>query len=149
MTAEPALRQEAEATWTEPDLAAHRAEARGRAISVPQPAVLPLDQPRVALTERDLAAAAERASGWLTALAEGRHVTGHHPSLAGARERHHEAAGEWNAPLVKGARLAWAYGIHLPVKSALMLIEWLLETPLRSFGVAVIALLTYFLVIRR
>lgn len=59
------------------------------------------------------------------------------PTLARAREQHHEAAARHNGALLRCLRLAWGYFHLLLVKPALNGLEWATETPAR-FTVAVI-----------
>jgi len=59
------------------------------------------------------------------------------PTLARAREQHHEAAARHAVPVLRFLRLAWGYFHLLLVKPALNGLEWATETPAR-FTVAVI-----------
>lgn len=59
------------------------------------------------------------------------------PSLARAREAHREAAARHETAVLRHLRLLWGYAHLIFVKSALNLLEWVTETPLR-FLVAVI-----------
>jgi hypothetical protein len=50
-------------------------------------------------------------------------------SLEEARAGHHAAVAHWEAALMRGPRLAWGYGIHLPAKGAGHLVDWLFSSP--------------------
>lgn len=54
-------------------------------------------------------------------------------TFAQARDRHHECAGHFGVPLVKGLRLLWGYIHLLVIKPALNLAEWITESPARFF----------------
>jgi hypothetical protein len=57
-------------------------------------------------------------------------LTARPPSLAESRERHHVAAGHFEAGLIRWPRLAWGY-FHLAIKTLLRVIEWVTESPPR------------------
>lgn len=137
-------RQGAEAVaWTppEPEINAQSAlRAKSLTQAGPLPPELPLrvePDPTTLRDARDRAQrAAERIGGTLTALRDGQQLHGQLPSLAEQRQRHHESAAEWNAALATGARLAWAYLFHLPLKVVLNFIEWATEHPSRCLLIA-------------
>jgi len=103
------------------------AEAHPRATSVP--ASLP------EVTERNRwgwltgsRAKAQAAAAGVTSGASLLHARP--PSLAESRERHHVAAGHFEAGLIRWPRIAWGY-FHLAVKTVLHVIEWVTESPPR------------------
>lgn len=67
----------------------------------------------------------------------------HPPTLARAREMHHEAAGRHDAPVLRVARLLWGYAHLLLVKPLLNGLEWITETPLRFFGALILAVVLW------
>ena len=129
------------------------AEARGRAASVPNAPTLPTplhSADLVPVTDSDALQpapagwqeAADRAQRYFDHISAGASLAHARPSsLAETRERHHRAAGHWNAAAMRWPRIIYGY-IHLGVKSLLHLIEWVLESPPR-LATAVAAL--YFL----
>lgn len=75
--------------------------------------------------------AACRAQRYLERISAGASLAHARPSsLAETRERHHRAAGHWNAAAMRIPRIIYGY-IHLGVKGLLHLIEWVLESPPR------------------
>lgn len=126
-----------------------RAEARGRGESIPKPpATLPaLHSAELApVTESDdlrpapagWQEAADRAQRAFTRISSGVSVLhAQPPSLAETRERHHRAAGQWNALAMVWPRIIYGYG-HLCVKALLHCIEWVLESPPRVVIAAVV-----------
>lgn len=130
-----------------------RAEARGRAESIPKPpASLPAlhSAELVPVTEGDdlrpappgWQEAADRAQRYFERISAGASLAHARPSsLAEVRERHHRAAGQWNAAAMRWPRIIYGY-VHLGVKSLLHLIEWVLESPPR---LATAAAVLYFL----
>lgn len=50
-------------------------------------------------------------------------------SMEEARTRHHAAVTHWEAALIRGPRLAWGYGVHLPAKGVGHLLDWLTSSP--------------------
>ena len=128
-----------------------QAEARRRARSIPN--ALPLHPDAkpgvlVPVTQGDQAAgyvaAFERAAKWFDRIQAGESVLHTPPAtMAAARERHHAAAGHFPGWLPRAVRLAYGY-IHLSVKAALHLIDWVLESPPRLIvTLAAIAALWY------
>jgi hypothetical protein len=65
------------------------------------------------------------------------------PTLARAREQHHEAADRHSVPLFKGMRLAWGYFHLIFIKSVLNGLEWVTKTPLRLIGATILALVIW------
>jgi len=59
-------------------------------------------------------------------------------SLAEAHTRHLHAAGAFGARWLRWPRLAWAYLIHLPIKTAAHLIDWVTESPARALVTALL-----------
>jgi hypothetical protein len=51
-------------------------------------------------------------------------------SLAQTHTRHKEAAGHWEAGLVRVPRRLWGYG-HLALKALLHVIEWVTDSPVK------------------
>jgi hypothetical protein len=66
------------------------------------------------------------------------------PTLARARELHHEAAARHDVPLLRFLRLAWGYFHLVFVKSVLNGLEWVTETPLRFAAAVTVAAVVYF-----
>ena len=127
------------------------AEARGRATSVPNalPSPVPLHSADlVPVTQGDqmagYLAAFERAARWFDRIQAGESVLHTPPAtMAAARERHHAAAGHFPGWLPRGVRLVYGY-LHLGVKGALHLIDWVLESPPRLIvTLAAVAALWY------
>jgi hypothetical protein len=54
----------------------------------------------------------------------------------------HEAAGQWDAWLIKYPRYAWGYA-HLVLKAVLHFLDWVTESPARFVPAAVLVLLAY------
>lgn len=82
--------------------------------------------------------AADRAQRAFTRISSGVSVLhAQPPSLAETRERHHRAAGQWNALAMVWPRIIYGYG-HLCVKALLHCIEWVLESPPRVVIAAVV-----------
>jgi hypothetical protein len=65
------------------------------------------------------------------------------PSLADSRKRHHEAAGHFEAALLRYPRLAWGY-LHLALKAGLHVLEWVTESPPRLLVAAAFLVILYF-----
>jgi hypothetical protein len=64
-------------------------------------------------------------------------------SLAQARDRHHIAAGHFEAGALRWPRLAWGY-FHLLVKAVLHLAEWVTESPPRLAVALVLIVVIHF-----
>jgi hypothetical protein len=117
------------------------AEARAHArasVALPSPASL---EP---VTERARAAgqALARAAEYLdrpTSL-----VHAQPPTLARAREQHHEAAARHEVRFFGHLRLLWGYGHLLVVKTVLNGLEWVTETPVRFFAAVILGLIVWF-----
>jgi hypothetical protein len=65
------------------------------------------------------------------------------PSLAQSRQRAHDAAGEWDSPLVRALRLAYGY-LYLAIRPALLAADWLLESPPRLLVAALVIVIWIF-----
>jgi hypothetical protein len=66
----------------------------------------------------------------LTALFSGTSLLHHRSrSMRQAQAYHHEHAGHWTWPIVKWGRLAWGYGVHLPVKAVTGALDEVLCSP--------------------
>jgi len=111
-----------------------RRQARTRASSVTPPSSVALQ----ALTESGRVA--RRAGARAVALLDSPGSLAHSqpPTFAQARERHHECAGHFAAPVVRWLRLLWGYFHLLLVKPALNLAEWVTESPARFLITAVL-----------
>lgn len=66
------------------------------------------------------------------------------PTFAQARDRHHECAGHFSAPVLRWLRLTWGYAHLLLLKPALNLAEWITESPARLFITAALAAAVWF-----
>jgi hypothetical protein len=64
-------------------------------------------------------------------------------SMAQARNRHHVAAGHFEAGLIRWPRLAWGY-FHLLVKAVLHVAEWVTESPPRLAVTIVLIVVLHF-----
>jgi hypothetical protein len=118
----------------EPDSKAQES-ARARESSVTDGPGLPSEGSPESVTERNrwawltgVPAKAQTAAAGVTSGASLLHARP--PSLAESRERHHVAAGHFEAGLIRWPRIAWGY-FHLAVKTALHVIEWVTESPPR------------------
>ena len=65
------------------------------------------------------------------------------PSLAESRERHHVAAGHFEAGLIRWPRIVWGY-FHLAVKTVLHTVEWVTESPPRLAVAIVLIVVLHF-----
>ena len=66
------------------------------------------------------------------------------PSLARAREMHHEAAARHEATVLRHLRLLWGYAHLIFIKTVLNGMEWVTETPLRFLVTVAVGLVVYF-----
>lgn len=103
------------------------AEARPRATSVPTSLHEVTERSRWARLT-GFQAKAQAAAAGVTSGASLLHARP--PSLAESRQRHHVAAGHFEAGLLRWPRLAWGY-CHLALKALLHVIEWVTESPPR------------------
>lgn len=140
MTASP---QEAEAEAVPAPAASGQPVRRGaqRASIVTTRPGLPPVTALPAATDSDRPARAGRAAGHLAgalrAARAGAVVTAQPPSLAAARARVHESAGQWHAPLARYPRLAWGYA-WLALTAALYALLWVNEYPSIAAVVALV-----------
>lgn len=119
MTAQP-IRQREEADASEPQIEAPtRAEAPGRASSLPT--ALPLSHP--ADTDSDETAWPELVRAWLAGRLSklGQHpldlIHGPPASIGAMHARHQQAAAHWKSPAARGLRTAWGW-LHTAVYAA-------------------------------
>lgn len=122
-----------------------RGDARTCASSVPVPPVVPSPDALLPVTEsiRTAASAASAAGAKAAELLDkpGSLVHRQLPTLARARELHHERARRHQSAALTSAHLAYGYLHLLTVKPFLNFLEWVTETPLRLAGAAALAAL--------
>jgi hypothetical protein len=145
VTAQPeeAVGQEA-AGETASDVAPMRAEARGRASSIPTAFPLPLD-PETGTGARW---SPEVVRAWLLGRVEAVKareldlIHGPPTSVAAMHERHRVAASHWRSPLLRGARSAYG-ALHTAIYAQLLALG---DATFSPAGLILSALLVYLLV---
>jgi hypothetical protein len=79
---------------------------------------------------------------WLDGLADalsgGSLLHARPSSLAEAHTRHLHAAGAFRVRSLRWPRLAWAYLVHIPIKTAAHVIDWVTESPARALVAALL-----------
>lgn len=96
-----------------------------------------------AVTQRIQAGGKLLASGAALLDKPGSLVHSQPPTFRQARDRHHECAGHFNAPVLRYPRYIWGYFHLLVIKPALNLAEWITETPARFFPALIIAIVIW------
>lgn len=122
--------------------------ARARESSVTGGPDFPAEGSAPDVTQRDiwarLAGFRARAQAHAAGVTSGASLLHARPSsLAESRERHHTAAGHFEAGLIRWPRLAWGY-FHLAVKALLNTIEWVTESPPRLAVAVVLIVVLHF-----
>lgn len=114
-----------------------RARAR-TAIVLPAPAALNAVTQRV----RQAGQVAARAAALLDRPGSLAHSQP--PTFAQSRDRHHECARHYEAPILRWPRLLWGYFHLLVIKPLLNGLEWVTESPARFFVTAALAAVIWF-----
>jgi hypothetical protein len=97
------------------------------------------DEATPAVTLGELPARAVPVTARIAALFAGGSLLHARPaSLAEAHERHLHAAGAFSVRSLRWPRLVWAYLIHLPVKTAAHVLDWVTESPARALVAALL-----------
>jgi hypothetical protein len=114
---------------------------RAKSLALPSPTALAPVAERV----RSAAAVAASIGAKAAELADrpGSLVHAQPPTFVQARVRHHAAARQHGAPLLRALRLTYGYLHMVLVKSVLNAIEWVTETPLRVLVTAVLVLIIW------
>lgn len=130
------------AAYQNPEITADAGAHARASVALPSPtALVPVTQ-----RARDAGRAAARMAGRTAEYLDrpGSLVHAQPPTLARARERHHEAAARHGAPLLRFLRLGWGYVHLILVKPLLNLLEWVTETPARFFIAVILGVIVYF-----